>query len=129
METQVKTHLEGISPLSHKHLLSCRFAGEGKSVVLGIREIACPQIEFADVQIGTNVSTQDCIELLGVGIGLVPPYFTLCIHVGTEGQALDERIVDVKTIGHHSLIVYDDTIREHFYDSVCAGTKGTLLSL
>ena len=82
METQVKTHLEGISPLSHKHLLSCRFAGEGKSVVLGIREIACPQIEFADVQIGTNVSTQDCIELLGVGIGLVPPSLTLSIHIG-----------------------------------------------
>ena len=98
MYTYINTTLKGVATLCHEYLFTCCLAGECEGVVFRICQVASPQINSAEPQVEAGMSTQHCIKLLAVGVGLVPPDFALCIHVGTNSQTLQERIGKVETI-------------------------------
>ena len=86
MVFQVDTELEGIAKLGEGKRLARRATLHHEGVVLGIGEVAHPEVQLQRAEIALGVGAQGGVEVLADGVGLVPIGLSLGRKVESDGD-------------------------------------------
>lgn len=96
--TEIDSELEGVTALCKIQRFSRRFALECEGIVMGIGEIASPQIDMTALQLHADMSPQQRIDLLLVSIHFIPIDAAESVEVGSEDDGLKIVVMKVNTI-------------------------------
>ncbi len=86
MVFQVDAELEGIAKLGEGERLARRATLHHEGVVLGIGEVAHPEVQLQRAEIALGVGAQGGVEVLADGVGLVPIGLSLGRKVESDGD-------------------------------------------
>ena len=95
MHSYIYSTLYGIASLGKVLLGACGSIVHGEGVVAGIAQVASPQAHHHLTHVGIDMCACHGIELLRIGVGVVPVGLALCVDVGTEGDASQPRLFHV----------------------------------
>lgn len=70
-------------------------------MIIGIRQVPCPQAQLGNAEVEVGVRTCHGIELLRISVGIVPVGLALRIDVDAEGDVAQTLLGDVEAIIHH----------------------------
>ena len=96
MNAKVEAQLQGIGTLCKILGATGGAALHSERIVFRIGQVAAPERDHHRTEVVVGMSTQQGVELLREGVGLIPPGLALSVDVGTQ-----RKLTDV-VIGHHA---------------------------
>ena len=86
MDVDVDADLDGVSLLSEVVKTASCARRDSKCIIMCVCDVTTPEADDHRTEVVVGMGAHEGIELLTVGVGLVPPDLTLTVHVGTKGE-------------------------------------------